>query len=66
MRFYIKTKNPQGLEEYRFICLVGCIYKILPKLLASRLNKVLCSITSKNNIVFNARRNMFDGVVIEN
>lgn len=29
-----KVNNPLYLSEYRIICLVGCLYKILVKLLA--------------------------------
>ena len=36
-----KRKNPQNLNEYRPISLIGCIYKIVSKLLANRLKKVL-------------------------
>ncbi|GKV04587.1 hypothetical protein SLEP1_g16731 [Rubroshorea leprosula] len=34
-----KTENPQGIEEYRLISLIGCTYNILAKLLANRLSK---------------------------
>lgn len=36
-----KLKNPQSLNEYRPISLLGCLYKIIAKLLAGRLKKVL-------------------------
>jgi len=36
-----KTENPQQLEEYRPISLIGCIYKIISKILAKRLQKVI-------------------------
>ncbi|XP_058725807.1 uncharacterized protein LOC131597111 [Vicia villosa] len=36
-----KKSNPLGLDDYRMICLVGCIYKIISKLLACRIKKVL-------------------------
>lgn len=39
-----KNSNPQGLDEYRPICLVGYLHKILSKLLASRLKVVLGSL----------------------
>ncbi|GKV31438.1 hypothetical protein SLEP1_g40124 [Rubroshorea leprosula] len=43
-----KTENPQGVEEYRPISLIGCTYKILAKLLANRLSKALNSIIGEN------------------
>ncbi|GKV47542.1 hypothetical protein SLEP1_g54439 [Rubroshorea leprosula] len=36
-----KTENPQRIEEYRPISLIGVMYKIIAKLLANRLQKVL-------------------------
>lgn len=41
-----KVNNPQSLSEYRLICFVGCLYKILAKLLAFRLKKVIGKIIS--------------------
>ena len=32
-----KCSTPMSLYEYRLICLVGCIYKIVSKVLANRL-----------------------------
>lgn len=61
-----KNKNAIGLEEYRPICLVGSLYKILSKILASRLKKVLSSIISLNQSALNPRRQMVDGVMVAN
>ena len=36
-----KSENPQSLEEYRPISLVGCLYKILTKVLSNRIKKVI-------------------------
>ena len=36
-----KSENPQSLEEYRLISLVGCLYKILTKVLSNRIKKVI-------------------------
>lgn len=57
-----KFDNPLGLDDYRSICLVGCIYEILSKLLAGRLKKVFS--LSQNTVV--PRRILLDGVLIAN
>jgi len=36
-----KVENPQLLNEFRLISLVGCLYKIVAKIMSLRLNKVL-------------------------
>lgn len=36
-----KVPDPQGLNEYRPISLIGCTYKILAKVLANRLKRIL-------------------------
>ena len=36
-----KSENPQSLEEYKPISLVGCLYKILIKVLSNRIKKVI-------------------------
>lgn len=43
-----KNKNPQDLYEYLPICLVGSIYKILAKLLTSRIKVVIGKLVSSN------------------
>ncbi|KHN44631.1 Transposon TX1 putative 149 kDa protein, partial [Glycine soja] len=36
-----KVSDPQGVLDYKPISLIGCIYKIVNKLLAKRLKKVM-------------------------
>ena len=36
-----KVKHPQALNDFRPISLIGCVYKIVAKILANRLKKVL-------------------------
>jgi len=40
-----KKDNPSNLNEFRPISLVGCVYKILSKIMANRLKKVLPSLS---------------------
>lgn len=61
-----KCNNPQGLGEYRPIALLGCLYKILAKMLATRLKRVLNGVIDLNQSAFLPGRNILDGVVIIN
>ncbi|XP_058741667.1 uncharacterized protein LOC131614056 [Vicia villosa] len=55
-----------GLDDYRPICLVGCLYKVIAKLLASRIKIVLKSIISPCQNAFVPGRQLLDGVVVAN
>jgi len=43
-----KCENPFKLGDFRPISLVGCVYKILAKILANRLKRVLEKVIDKN------------------
>lgn len=45
-------QNPQELRSYKPICLVGCLYKILSKMLASRLKRNLYNVVSGSQPAF--------------
>lgn len=47
-----KNKNPLDLNDYLPKCLVGCIHKIISKLLAGRLNRVIGNVISLGQIAF--------------
>ncbi|GKU94711.1 hypothetical protein SLEP1_g8164 [Rubroshorea leprosula] len=61
-----KKENPQGIEEYRPISLIGCMYKILAKVLANRLSRVLNTIIGENQSAFIEGRQLVDSVVVAN
>ncbi|GKV49720.1 hypothetical protein SLEP1_g56454 [Rubroshorea leprosula] len=61
-----KVENPQKIEEYKPISLIEGIYKILAKLLANRLKKVLARIIGEHQMAFLSGRQLMDGVVIAN
>ena len=47
-----KVINPQLLDEYRPISLIGCMYKIVAKLLANKLKKVMPFIIDEGQSAF--------------
>ncbi|GKV50258.1 hypothetical protein SLEP1_g56970 [Rubroshorea leprosula] len=61
-----KTENPQAIEEYRPISLIGVTYKIIAKLLANRLQKVLPKVIGEQQMAFIEGRHLVDGAVIAN
>lgn len=61
-----KIKNPQMLSEFRPISLISSLYKIISKLLASRLKPFLGNLISKFQSAFIPNRQILDGVLVVN
>lgn len=61
-----KYNSPSSFDGYRHICLVGSLYKILRKLLASRLKKLLGLLIAGCHTAFVPGRELLDGVLIAN
>lgn len=59
-----KIDNPMGLKDYKPISMVGCIYKMISKLLARRLQKVMNSLVGPHQSSFIAGRQILDGALI--
>ena len=59
-----KLKLPNNIKQFRPICLLNVIYKIITKILTIRLSKIAERIISKNQTAFILGRNILDGVVI--
>ena len=57
-------ENQVGLGDCRPISLIGCLYKVLAKLLSMRLKKVLTSAIDVPQFAFLGGRNITDGVLI--
>nr|KAJ0200979.1 hypothetical protein LSAT_V11C600328170 [Lactuca sativa] len=61
-----KTKDPLVLNDYRPIILIGSIYKIISKLLASRLKSVISECIDEVQTAFVANRYILEGPLIVN
>lgn len=67
--FIVLTPKKDGVEQlsdYRPISFVGSLYKIISKILASRLREFLGLLVSKNQCVFVKGRQISDGILIVN
>jgi len=61
-----KVNSPQRLNDFRPISLVGCLYKILSKVLANRLRMVMGSLISETQTTYVKGRQILDGILIAN
>ncbi|GAU21951.1 hypothetical protein TSUD_110910 [Trifolium subterraneum] len=62
----LKVDAAQKLSDYRPISLVGCVYKVLAKVLSNRLSKVIGSVISDKQSTFVQGRQILDGILIAN
>lgn len=59
-----KLKLPNNIKQFRPICLLNAIYKIITKVLTLRLTEIVGRIIGKNQTAFIPGKNILDGVVI--
>ncbi|GJT25644.1 putative RNA-directed DNA polymerase, eukaryota, reverse transcriptase zinc-binding domain protein [Tanacetum coccineum] len=60
----LKTSNPISIKDFHPISLIGIHYKIIAKVLASRLSKVIDKVVSKEKSAFISGRQILDGPLI--
>ena len=61
-----KVDDSQFLNDYRPISLIGCMYKIVTKLLAKRMKKVMPFIIDETQSAFIEGRHLLHSVLIAN
>ncbi|KAJ9546920.1 hypothetical protein OSB04_019463 [Centaurea solstitialis] len=61
-----KLNDPLSLADYRPINLIGCVTKVITKVLAERLKKVINSVISCNQTAFIKGRSILDGPLMVN
>lgn len=61
-----KKTNPSKISDYQPISLVGCIYKVLSKVLANRMKKVIDSLISETQSALIVGRKILDRVLVAN
>jgi len=61
-----KVDSPQIFNDFRPISLVGCLYKIIAKILANRLRQVIGSVVADVQSTFVKNRQILNGILIAN
>ncbi|GKD02121.1 RNA-directed DNA polymerase, eukaryota [Tanacetum coccineum] len=61
-----KRNDPLGFGDYRPISLIGCVYKVISKILSNRLARVIASVISPNQAAFISGRQILDGILVAN
>lgn len=61
-----KVVDPLAAPDFRPISLIGCLKKIMSKVMANRMKKVIAGIISEEQTAFISGRNILDGPMIVN
>nr|GEZ77976.1 putative RNA-directed DNA polymerase, eukaryota, reverse transcriptase zinc-binding domain protein [Tanacetum cinerariifolium] len=62
----LKSLEPKTVGDYRPISLIGCLYKVVTKILATRLSSVIYDLVSDVQTAFLPNRQILDGPFIIN
>jgi len=61
-----KISSPQRLNDFCPISLVGCMYKVLAKVLANRLHLVVASVVYDTQSTFFKGKQILDDILVAN
>ena len=61
-----KSSDPIGLNDFRPISLIGCYYKIISKMLADRIKRVIGKVIGEVQNAFIKGRFILDGILVAN
>nr|CCA66178.1 hypothetical protein [Beta vulgaris subsp. vulgaris] len=59
-----KMSNPKNFKDYRPISMVGCLYKIIAKVMAKRLQKIMSSLIGPLQSSYIEGRQILDGALV--
>jgi hypothetical protein len=59
-----KVNNAVKIQQFRPICLLNCIYKLITKTLTLRIEKVVDKLIHTNQTAFMKGRNIMNGIMI--
>ena len=59
-----KVKSLVRVSEYRLIALCNILYKLISKILANRLEKILSCVISKSQSAFQSNKTILDNILV--
>lgn len=61
-----KSENPNEISDFRPICLVSSLYKIVANVLSRIIREIIIGVVSETQCAFIKERQIFDGILIAN
>lgn len=59
-----KFEGSYEVKDFRPISMIGCIYKVIAKIMANRLKMVMAKLVGEAQSMFEQNRHILDGVLI--